>query len=154
MFVVNSGTLRYSRTAHKFSPSANLPSNLYIMYSWPIRETSSMFRHFTSRRPVNKWMVEPMREKRTCILTTFLRINCLLVVKNLYDIHLMYVQSWTPDDRRKDRPKHVEWYSINPKIVHLVGFTIEMKTMHSLLCEKFVEKRKIQNGEEKNIVSL
>jgi len=35
---------------------------------------------------------------------------------NLYDIYLMlYVQSWTPDDGRKDRPKHVEWYSINSK---------------------------------------
>jgi len=35
---------------------------------------------------------------------------------NLYDIHLMlYVQSWTPDDGRKDHPKHVEWYSINSK---------------------------------------
>jgi hypothetical protein len=29
--------------------------------------------------------------------------------QNLYDIHLMlYVQSQTPDDRRRDRPKHVE----------------------------------------------
>jgi hypothetical protein len=28
---------------------------------------------------------------------------------NLYDMHLtLYVQSWTPDDGRKDRPKHVE----------------------------------------------
>jgi hypothetical protein len=35
---------------------------------------------------------------------------------NLYDIYLMLcVQSWTPDDRQKDRPKHVEWYSINSK---------------------------------------
>ena len=34
----------------------------------------------------------------------------------LYDIYLMlYVQSWTPDDGRTDRPKHVEWYSINSK---------------------------------------
>jgi hypothetical protein len=40
------------------------------------------------------------------------------------------------------------------KVVRLVAFTIEMKTMHSLLCEKFVEKRKIRNGEEKNTVSL
>ena len=40
---------------------------------------------------------------------------------NLYDIHMMLcVQSWTPDDGRKDRPKHVEWYSINLKIVHLI----------------------------------
>ena len=36
---------------------------------------------------------------------------------NLYDIYLtLYAQSWTPDDGRKDRPKHVEWYSINSKI--------------------------------------
>jgi len=35
---------------------------------------------------------------------------------NLYDIYLMlYVKFWTPDDGRKDCPKHVEWYSINPK---------------------------------------
>jgi len=39
---------------------------------------------------------------------------------------MLYVQSRTPDDGRKDRPKHVEWYSINSKIVHLVGFTIEI----------------------------
>jgi hypothetical protein len=48
--------------------------------------------------------------------------------QNLYDIHLMlYVQSWTPDDGRKDHPKHVECCSkINLNIVHLVGFTIEI----------------------------
>jgi len=46
---------------------------------------------------------------------------------NLYDVYLMLcVQSWTPDDGQKDRPKHVEWYSINSKIVHLIGFTIEI----------------------------
>jgi hypothetical protein len=39
---------------------------------------------------------------------------------------LMYVQSWTPDDGRKDRPKNVEWYSINSKIVRIVDFTIEI----------------------------
>jgi hypothetical protein len=50
---------------------------------------------------------------------------------NVYDIYLMlYVQSWTPDDGRKDRPKHVQWYSINRKIVHLAGFT----TCFSFLC--------------------
>jgi len=50
---------------------------------------------------------------------------------NLYDIYLILcVQSWTPDDGRKDRPKHVEWYSINSKIVHLVGFTIEIISWH------------------------
>jgi len=46
---------------------------------------------------------------------------------NLYDIYLMlYVQSITPDDGPKDRPKHVERYSINSKIVHLVGIIIEL----------------------------
>ena len=48
----------------------------------------------------------------------------------MFDIYLLlYVQSWTPDDGRKDRPKHVECYSkINKfeKRVHLVGFTIEI----------------------------
>jgi len=39
---------------------------------------------------------------------------------------MLYVEPWTPDDGRKDRPKHVEWYLINPKIVHLVGFAIEI----------------------------
>jgi hypothetical protein len=49
---------------------------------------------------------------------------------NLYDIYLMLcVQSWTPDDGRKDRAKHVVWYSINSKIVHLVGFTVETYTV-------------------------
>jgi len=48
--------------------------------------------------------------------------------QNLYDIYLMLcVQSWTPDDGRKDHPKHVEWYSVNLKIVHLVGFTVEIE---------------------------
>jgi len=35
---------------------------------------------------------------------------CLLASRQqyLFDIYLLlYVQSWTPDDRRKDRPKHV-----------------------------------------------
>jgi hypothetical protein len=58
---------------------------------------------------------------------------------NLYDIHVkLCVQSWTPDDGRKDRPKHVEWYLINSKVVHLVGFTIEiyhdpMNVKHTIL---------------------
>ena len=42
---------------------------------------------------------------------------------------LLYVQSWTPDDGRKDRPKHVECYSKINKfdtLVHLVGFSIEI----------------------------
>ena len=52
---------------------------------------------------------------------------------NLYDIYLkLYVHSWTPDDGRRDCPKHVEWYSVNSKkIVHLVGFTIEISLLES-----------------------
>jgi hypothetical protein len=35
---------------------------------------------------------------------------------NLYDIYLMlYVQYLTPDDGRRYRPKHVEWYSVNSR---------------------------------------
>jgi len=46
---------------------------------------------------------------------------------NLYDVYLMLcVESWTPDDGRKDRPKHVEWYSINSKVVYLGEFTTEI----------------------------
>ena len=44
-------------------------------------------------------------------------------------VWLLYVQSCTPDDGRKDRPKHVECYSKINKfdtLVHLVGFTIEI----------------------------
>jgi len=39
---------------------------------------------------------------------------------------MLCAQYWTPDDGRKDRPKHVEWYLINSKIVRLVGFAIEI----------------------------
>jgi len=55
--------------------------------------------------------------------------------QNLYDIYLMLcVQSWTPDDGRRDRPKHVEWYSVNSKIVHLLGFTIEIIHVFKFYC--------------------
>jgi len=42
--------------------------------------------------------------------------------QNLYDIYLMlYVQSWTPDDVRKDRPKHVVLLQNKfEKLVHLI----------------------------------
>jgi len=47
----------------------------------------------------------------------------------LFDICLLlYVRSWTQDVGQKDRPKLVECYSKIKfeKLVHLVGFTIEM----------------------------
>jgi len=58
--------------------------------------------------------------------------TCLLAsrLQYLFDIYLLlYVQSRNPDDRRKDRRKHVQCYSkINKfeNLVHLVGFTIEI----------------------------
>jgi len=58
-----------------------------------------------------------------------IQVSWLLASKQstVVDIYLMlYLQSWAPDDGRKDRPKHVGWYSINSKIVHLVDFTIEI----------------------------
>ena len=43
-------------------------------------------------------------------------LHASLQSTNLCDIYLMlYVQSITSDDGRKDRPKHVEWCSINSK---------------------------------------
>jgi len=46
---------------------------------------------------------------------------------NQYDIYpMLFVLSRTPDDGRKDRPKHVDWYSVNSKIVHLFGFTTDI----------------------------
>ena len=58
--------------------------------------------------------------------------DCLLASRQQYLFDtclLLYVQSWTADDGRKDRPKHVESYSKWNKfeaLVHVVGFTIEM----------------------------
>jgi len=41
---------------------------------------------------------------------------------------LLCVQSETPDDGQRNRPKHVEFYSKNKceKLVHLVGFIIRL----------------------------
>ena len=57
---------------------------------------------------------------------------CLLARRQqyLFDIYLLqYVQSLTPDDGWKDRPKHVQCDSskINYEtLMHLVGFTMEI----------------------------
>jgi len=47
---------------------------------------------------------------------------------NLYDIYHCCVQWKTPDDGRRNCPKHVEFYSKNKceKLVHLVGFIIRI----------------------------
>jgi len=58
--------------------------------------------------------------------------------QNVHDIYLMLcVQSWTPDDGRKDRPKHAEWYSIGLKIVHLVGFTMDTQVRYIALKHEY-----------------
>ena len=46
----------------------------------------------------------------TCICQTDTAV-CLLASRQQY--LLLYVQSWTPDDGRKDRPKHVECHFQN-----------------------------------------
>jgi hypothetical protein len=49
---------------------------------------------------------------------------------NLYHIYLLLcVQCLTPDHGRRNRLKHVEFYSKNKfeKLVHLVGFIIRTK---------------------------
>ena len=57
---------------------------------------------------------------------------CLLASRQqyLFDIcMLLYVQSWTPDNGRKDRPKHVECHSkikYFDTLLRLVVFTIEI----------------------------
>ena len=62
-------------------------------------------------------------------------ISCPLASSQLtwktYTWCCMY--SLTPDDGWKDRPKHGDWYSINSKIVHLVGFTIEIQSRCTVL---------------------
>jgi hypothetical protein len=60
-------------------------------------------------------------------------------VRLTYTCCCMYIS--TPDDGRKDRPKHVECYSkINKfeKLVHLIGFTIEI---HIILSDSFLRCR-------------
>jgi len=56
---------------------------------------------------------------------------CFLLVskQTAVSVWLLYVQSWTPDDGRKDRPKHVQCQfkiKYSDTLVHLVGFTREL----------------------------
>ena len=58
------------------------------------------------------------------------RYCCLLASKQTaVSVWQLYVQSWTADDGRRDRPKHVQCLSKINKfdtLVRLIGFTIEM----------------------------
>ena len=70
----------------------------------------------------------------SCVLTDILYLICTIsrvywisphvfrtvfpsIVRSprLYIYLTLYVQSWAPYDERKDRPKHVEWYSIKSR---------------------------------------
>jgi len=69
------------------------------------------------------------------IIRSFFTVHCTLSA-NLYDIYQCCVYSEkTPDDGRRNSPKHVEFYSKNTfdKLVHLVGFIIKIVTMHGHL---------------------
>jgi hypothetical protein len=58
--------------------------------------------------------------------------DCLLAESGwnqLNDIYpVLCIQYWTPDDGRRNCPKHVELYSKNKleKLVHLVGFVVRI----------------------------
>jgi len=71
------------------------------------------------------------------VFPSIIRTSKVYIQHQVYviqDIYLMLcVQSWTPNDGQKDRPKHVDWFSINSKIVHLIGFTIEILLHESRL---------------------
>ena len=61
------------------------------------------------------------------VFPSIIRISRLYTQQKAF-VKQMYVQSWTADDGRKDRPKHVECHSKINKfdtLVHLVGFTVE-----------------------------
>jgi len=64
------------------------------------------------------------------VFPSIIRSSRLYLQQYLFNIYLMlYLQSWTPDDGRQDRPKHVELFQNKNKfytLVHLVGFTIEI----------------------------
>ena len=60
--------------------------------------------------------------------------------KPVWHIPLLCVLWKTPDDGKRNCPKHVEFYSKNKfeKLVHLIGFIIRIITMHGHLNVKLV----------------
>jgi hypothetical protein len=83
------------------------------------------------------------------------------VAVSVYTYLLLYVQSQTPDDGQKDHLKHVQCYSkINKfwKLVHLVGFTIEISSLftHSIskLVNYFIIPQPVQMETQTNCADL
>ena len=72
---------------------------------------------------LNKYTINYLYSKTNQMLFRWSTVACSR--QYLFDICLLqYVQYLTPDYGRKDRPKHVECYSIKKK--HKIGFTIEI----------------------------
>jgi hypothetical protein len=59
-------------------------------------------------------------------LRLYIQVQHQVYIKHILLAACKWERDGTPDGGRKDHPKHVEWYSINSKIVHLVGFTIKI----------------------------
>ena len=61
---------------------------------------------------------------------------------NLYDIYLMLcVQSWTPDDGREDRPKHVEG-------THLVPASMQSTNLYDIYLMLYVQSWTPDDGQK------
>jgi hypothetical protein len=59
---------------------------------------------------------------------------------NLYDIHLLvFIHYYTPDDRQKTCPKHVEFCSKNKfeKLVHLIVFIIRIELVEGVVLDSY-----------------
>ena len=65
-----------------------------------------------------------------CMLVSGCPLACSQRTCMIYDV-MLYVRSWTPDDGRKDRPKHAECYSINSKNCASSWFYYGNKTLIS-----------------------
>ena len=72
--------------------------------------------HLRSRAEASNFLVSTVKPTRCAIFRVYWRFANCKQSANFYDIYLvLYIQSWTPNDGRKDRPKHVEWYWIKSK---------------------------------------
>jgi hypothetical protein len=79
---------------------------------------------------------------------SYMFVDCMLTWCIPDDVCTLLNSWWW----RKDHPKHVEWYSINSKKVHLVGFTIETLSASLVIC--FYSYYRINKGFLKNEFSF